>query len=55
MMPRARPPRLFISTNTAGSTEMPLEITFTLEEQDLEHFRGIMESAHQRAEALPEA
>lgn len=34
---------------------MPLEITFTLEEQDLEHFRGIMESAHQRAEALPEA
>ena len=34
---------------------MPLEITFTLEEQDLDHFRGIMEAAQKRAEALPEA
>lgn len=34
---------------------MPLEITFTLDEQDLDHFRGIMESAQRGAEALPEA
>ena len=34
---------------------MSLEITLTLEEQDLDHFRGIMEAAQKRAEALPEA
>lgn len=33
---------------------MPLEVTFTLEEDDLDYFRGVMNTAQDQAGALPE-